>query len=241
MMWQFDFSIFCQAARALLQGASPYTVPGFISPLPLAVLFVPFALLGPLGYPSYLALSLYLVYRSSRVFLPALLSFPVAFCLFVGQVDMLIALPVFLCGPAWLFLLVAKPQLAFILPWYLARPTKDLAVAAGLAAALLLTCFVIQPGWVGQWLASLSDYDHASNLNWFFDARALFFMAALLAAFMGARYHAWVAGYLLAPITNIYTASIFAPWLSWKGCALTWIAILLVGDIHHGAPMIGII
>lgn len=41
----FDFNIFYGSGQALLLGSSPYGVDGFISPIYLAFLFVPFALL----------------------------------------------------------------------------------------------------------------------------------------------------------------------------------------------------
>ena len=94
-MWLFDFRIFYLAGRALLTGNSPYQVDGFYSPLPLAVFFVPFALLPEfIAYVLYLALSICLILRiAKRKSLWVLVTFPVLFTLFVGQIDLLIAFP----------------------------------------------------------------------------------------------------------------------------------------------------
>jgi glucose/arabinose dehydrogenase len=189
-LWLYDFRIFREGGRRLLAGTSPYEVSGFFSPLPLAVLFAPLAWL-PMGvaYAVWVVASLALLWRAAgRRAGWALLSFPVLFTLYVGQVDLFLALAAAVFGPLAFPLLLGKPQIAFVtVPWLLfhrmeregqegqssgagIRAWIGTRRIAGIAAALgmLLFCFWLRPGWFAEWRAAappLAGYaSHDSNL-----------------------------------------------------------------------------
>ena len=92
-LWLYDFDIFWRGGRSLLEGTSPYQVPGFYSPLPLAVLFAPLALLPlPVAYAIFVLASLWMLWKAAGWRGGwALVSFPVLFTFFVGQVDLILA------------------------------------------------------------------------------------------------------------------------------------------------------
>ncbi len=181
-LWLYDFRIFREGGRRLLAGTSPYEVGGFFSPLPLAVLFAPLAWLPMgVGYAVWVGATLALLWQAAgRRAGWALLSFPVVFTLYVGQVDLFLALAAAVFGPLAFPLLLAKPQIAFVtVPWLLfhrwdgAGRSADghaggpgagraglLAwigwrriTGAAAALAMLLFCFWLRPGWFAEWRA----------------------------------------------------------------------------------------
>jgi hypothetical protein len=252
----YDFEIFWHSGRRLLAGKSPYRVQGFVSPLPLAVLFAPFGLLPRLSaYVIYVLTTLGLLLkaagrRAGRAEW-ALLSFPVLFTFFVGQVDLPLALTASILGPLSFPLLLAKPQIAFVaVPWFLGHSNRR-RLAAGIAAALgmLLLCFWLRPGWIAEWRAaqpSLPDYsEHDSNLYRLVPAGArtalvwiLSPVVLALGVWLGERRDSWALLHLFDPITNIYSAAVLAEWIGPLEVILSWAAFLVVRpDVHHGAPM----
>jgi hypothetical protein len=249
----YDFEIFWRSGRRILAGTSPYRVHGFVSPLPLAVLFVPLALLPELAaYAVFVLVTLGMLWKAvGRRAGWALLSFPVLFTFFVGQVDLPLALAAALLGPLAFPLLLAKPQLAFVtVPWFLAHSGRR-RLAAGIAAALgmLLLCFWLRPGWIAEWRAAappLADYaEHDSNLYRLVPAgarTALLWIVTPIALAVGAwlreRRESWAVLHLAAPVTNIYSAAVLAEWIGPLEVLLSWAALLAVrADLHHGAPM----
>ena len=143
-MFLYDFLAFYYAARAVLEGTSPYAVHEFIGPYLQAMLFTPLALLPlPVAYGVYLAFSLYLLWRLLRKrAVWALLSFPILFSLFVGQVDLPLALTI--GAVPWLLpLAMIKPQVGLIMaPWLLRRFSKqDWLRAIALGGAFLALSF----------------------------------------------------------------------------------------------------
>ncbi len=255
-MWQFDFHIYYQGGRAVLAGLSPYMVNGFFHPYLMAVLWAPLALLPePVAYWVYVAGCVGLLWRATRwrgVW--ALLSFPVWFGLFVGQVDLPMALGIAWGGPWILPIAMARPQLGFVVaPWLLRQSGwRGLGKAALSGAALLLVCFLLRPNWVSEWRAAvptLVEYSqHDSNLYWLVsrsvkDQFGLILSAlALPAGFaLRERRDSWAVLHLLTPVTNIYSASVLAEWIGPLEVALSWAAIFFVGgQIHTGAPMFGV-
>jgi hypothetical protein len=251
-MWRYDFHLFYQAGQAVWAGTSPYLIADFNPPYPLAVLFALFALLPePLAYLVYLALSLLLVWKVlGRRGLWALLSFPVFFGLFVGQVDLPLTLLVVAYPWAWPVALI-KPQVGFVvLPWLLRHTDrKALTRAAWLGLALVALCFLLRPTWVTEWLAAtptLTQYaQRDANLYWLVPTQfktAIVISGALGGLLIGVaqreRRDAWIALHLLAPLTNLYSASVLAEWIGPLEAALSWLVMFLLGgDIHHGAPL----
>lgn len=252
-MWLFDFKIFYLAGQAILSGISPYTVDGFYSPLPLAMVFVPFALF-PLyiSYGIYLLLSVYLLWKATgkRIFW-VLLSFPVFFTLFVGQVDLQIALLFSLFGSYSLPLILAKPQLGFIFIPFLIRQHNWRKILKGgmMALGFLLLCFIVRPTWVSEWFSVLStrvDYSHFdSSLYWLIPHQLkdkLVLFVSVLIFIMGFCFRdrriSWTLMQLFAPVTNIYSASVLAEWIGPAEVLASWLAMAWIGgEIHYGAPM----
>ena len=251
--WLYDFDIFWRAGRELLAGVSPYRVRGFFSPLPLAVLFAPLALL-PLrvAYAVFVLLTLWMLWKARRGRVGwALLCFPVLFTLFVGQVDLTLALAASLLGPLALPLLLAKPQVAFVtVPWMLRHGGwRRLAVGIAAAAVLLLLCFWLRPGWLARWRAAVpaeQDYAaHDSNLYRLVPPRVQETLVwvispVVLAAgvWLRSRRDSWAVLHLFTPITNVYSAAVLAEWIGPLEVVLSWAAFLLVrAHVHHGAPM----
>jgi hypothetical protein len=249
----YDFEIFWRSGRRILAGTSPYRVQGFVSPLPLAVLFAPLGLLPRLSAWLIYVLATFglLLKAAGRRAGWALLSFPVLFTFFVGQVDLPLALTAALLGPLAFPLLLAKPQLAFVaVPWFLGHPDRR-RLAIGIAAALgmLLLCFWLRPGWIAEWRAAepaLADYSaHDSNLYRYVPAgaRAVFIwilspIALAAGALLSERRDSWALLHLFDPITNIYSAAVLAEWIGPVEVVLSWAAFLAVrADVHHGAPM----
>jgi hypothetical protein len=255
-MWMFDFLIFYQAGKAVLMGQSPAAIPGFISPYPLAVLFAPFALLPePLAYALFIALNLFFLWKvMGKRMIWALLSFPVLFTLFVGQIDLLLALAIPLGTPFTLALAMVKPQVAIvILPWLLRRLDKNgwlKAIAVGLA--FLGLCFILRPVWVTEWLSGQPNMDvyssHASNFFWLIPdqgnlrnllSAGLVVLALVPAFLLRERRLSWSALQFFQPLTNIYSVSVLAEWFGPLEMALSWAAVFVVGgNIHNGMPML---
>ena len=257
-LWLFDFEIFWRAGRRILAGTSPYRVKGFISPLPLAVLFAPLGLL-PMhaAYGVFVLGSLGLLWKAAgRNTLWALLSFPVIFALFVGQVDLVLALAAALLGPLALPLLLAKPQVAFVaVPWMLRnglqadrRHLGRLAIGIAAALGMLALCFWLRPDWIAEWRKAappLDDYAaHDSNLYrlvpdavrtnlvWILTPIAL-----ALGLWLRERRESWAVLHLFTPITNVYSTAVLAEWIGPLEMLLSWAAFVVAGSIHGGAPM----
>lgn len=251
-LWLYDFEIFWRGGRRILAGTSPYRVKGFISPLPLAVLFAPLGLLPmPAAYGVFLLGSLAMLWKAAgQRTLWALLSFPVIFTLFVGQVDLFLALAAALLGPLALPLLLAKPQVAFVAaPWLLLyRDRRRLALGIAAALGMLLLCFWLRPGWLAEWHKAappLSDYAaHDSNLYRLVPdtiqtslAWVLTPLALGVGIWLRERRDSWSLLHLLAPITNVYSTAVLAEWIGPLEVVLSWAAFVLAGSLHGGAPM----
>ena len=251
-MLLFDFNICYLAGRAVLAGQSPYSIVGFISPYPLAVLFALIAWLPePVAYGVYLAGCLALLWKVvGRRSIWALLSFPVLFNLFVGQMDLPLGLLGAWLGPWSLPLMLVKPQVGFVvLPWAVRHAHwRQLVWPCVVAAAFLALCFVLRPTWLAEWLAfvpAVTDYArHDSNLYWLVPnglktiALVVGILVALPVGFLlRERRDSWIALHLFAPLTNIYSASVLAEWIGPLEVILSWLAIFVVGTIHSGAPL----
>jgi Glycosyltransferase family 87 len=253
-MWQYDFHLFYMGARAVLEGASPYQMWDFNGPYPLAVFFIPLAWLPePVAYFIFLAANIILAWKllGLRKSLWPLISFPVIFCLFVGQIDFLLTMLIVAGSPWTLGLAIIKPQLGFVfLPWLIKRfNPKDYLKASIPAIILTAISFILRPGWVHEWLAGspgMQNYsEHASNiywivpLNWRTAATLLGALIAFPVSFLfKERVNSWSFLSLFAPLTNIYSPSVLAQWIGPLEVGLSWLAIFLVrGKIHYGAPL----
>lgn len=257
-LWLFDFEIFWRAGRRILAGTSPYRVKGFISPLPLAVLFAPLGLLPMhVAYGVFVLGSLELLWKAAgHRALWALLSFPVIFTLFVGQVDLVLALAAALLGPLALPLLLAKPQVAFVaVPWMLRHGVtadrRRLAIGIAAALGMLALCFWLRPSWIAEWRKAappLDDYAaHDSNLYRLVSGASdgvrtnlvwiLTPIALALGLWLRERRDSWAVLHLFTPITNVYSTAVLAEWIGPLEMLLSWAAFVVAGSIHGGAPM----
>ncbi len=251
-MWRYDFHLFYLAGRAVLSGTSPYAIFDFNPPYPLAMLFALVAWMPEwLAYVLYLAGCLWLMWRvmGKRLVWP-LLSFPVWFSLFVGQVDLPLALLACLIGPWALPFMLAKPQVGFVLaPWIIRRTDGQRLAAAGLLGlSFVALSFVLRPTWVSEWLAivpNLTAYARRdANLYWlipehFKVASTMLgmFVALPLGFWLRRRKESWATLHLFAPLTNIYSASVLAKWIGPLEVLLSWMVIILMGTVHTGGPM----
>lgn len=245
-MWQYDFQIFYSAGQAVLAGTSAYAHWDFNSPYPLAVLFAPLTLLPRnLAYLIYLSVNLWLVWKViGRKGIWALLSFPVLFCLFVGQVDLFLGLIAMVGFPWSLGLLVVKPQVLFVVaPFFLFKLTKqDWLKAGAVAAGLVAISFAVRPTWVSEWTQAQPGFvffgQHASNVYWLIPATLPTLRAAVTAIGSAAvllvalrikdRAIAWSALHLFGPLTNVYSASVLAEWIGPRSTAV------VAGDFPGG-------
>ncbi len=254
-MFLYDFTIFYKAGLAVLAGISPYSVYEFNGPYLQAMLFAPLALLPlPVAYGLYLAFNIFMLwYLLRRKSIWALLSFPVLFSLFVGQLDLPLALGI--GAVPWLLPLAAiKPQVAFVMaPWLLRHfSKKDWLKAIAVGLPFLALSFVLRPGWVGEWLVSTTPYRaftmHASNLfyliptSWI-DLRVVLTyvlppVAFIAALFLKERKVAWTTVSLFSPLSNIYSSAVLVAWFGPLEMAASYLAIVLTGGlIHEGMPM----
>jgi hypothetical protein len=166
----FDFLVFWGIARAILQGNSPYSIPGSFYPPATSYLFTPLALVPP--EISFIAMTLLSCAAFATVIkkpadLVWLLFWPVGQVLYSGQTSLLfvplIALiasqdrRVSAIGAA---LLTLKPQIAIIiLPWYVVRWVIDdrrrLAYFISASCAVHLWPLLIRPGIFIEWFNTM--------------------------------------------------------------------------------------
>ncbi|MBN1642162.1 MAG: LysE family transporter [Anaerolineae bacterium] len=252
-LWAYDAGIYYRAGRAVLTRISPYAVYGFYSPFPMALLWAPLALFPlPVVYAVYVMINVWLLWRQMGWrMIWAVLSFPVLFTLFVGQVDLAFGLVLALLGPLAMPLVLMKPQTALVaLPW-MARHVRRRTLSYGLVASVCVLgiSFAIRPTWLGEWLQALptrTDYARRdSSLFWLLPTQAkgtaTWFALAIglgLGILLDRRGQSWAAVHLFSPVTNVYSVAALAEWIGPVSMLLSWAAILCVGgDIHSGAPM----
>ena len=251
-MFLYDFHNFFLGGQAVLAGVSPYTVPDFLPPFPVAVIFAMVAWLPEwLVYLAYLVTCIWLLWKLlGKKCIWALLSFPVCFGIYVGQVDLLLTLLMVSIGPWALPLLIMKPQVGFVLaPWYIRRMTRKQIIGTVAITILFLgVCFVIRPTWLSEWiniLPTITTYArHDSNLHWFIP-QAFTLVAYVIGIIISLplgfllkdRELSFTILHLFSPLSNIYSASVLTEWIGPIEAALSWIAVIIVGNIHSGAPL----
>lgn len=173
-----DFSVFYDAARALLTGSDPYSVHvgvnGFYYPQVFLLLVLPFALLPYLAaFGLWTALSLMALIREFRQgFWKWLLFVPLVYCLDAGQSELLWWLLARHLKTGWrsaffATLITLKPQAAVILlPYHLIRwwkgDRRTLARFSACAALLWGLPFLVWPEWGERWWTALDLSHHAA-------------------------------------------------------------------------------
>jgi hypothetical protein len=170
-----DFDQVWYAARAVLDGQSPYAVIGPGRPFPLEFDFyypLPAALVAlPLGFLSLQAARIAFVAVSSALFSwvflgagwfrwPALLSMSFMISAAAAQWTPLLIVATLWPPLAWLW--VAKPNVALAMSPAGSRQQRVVAAIGG--AILLLVSFGVQPSWVADWLGAIGRSTHFQPL-----------------------------------------------------------------------------
>jgi len=250
-----DFQVYWQAARAVLEGFSPYTVTGYFSPPLLAWLFIPFGLLGwKVAAASWLLVNigglLAWCYCDFELLSWKILCFaPLLFLLAMGQIDLLVIFGG-LCGPVALLglLVFVKPQLGVVLLlWRWLRWPRDkrrvnLAIVAEIAGAAWLAMGWLHPGWVGEWRAatpSLAVYARTSASAWglgWWGIPAMIGAALLFEKRSPVSF--WSAFALLNPVSNAYSLVVLFPYLDWWAVGWGWVAMALAPVLHTGGVFV---
>ena len=251
----YDFQVYWAAARAVLEGLSPYTTAGYLSPPILAWLFIPFGLL---GWKAAAAAWLLVTTGGLLVWCrrdPGLLSWktlcfaPVLFLVAMGQIDLLVMLGG-LWGPAALLglLVFLKPQLGVaLLLWRWLQWPKDkrgvnLVTVAGVAVTVWLAMGWLHPGWVGEWQAatpSLGAYAGTSASIW--GLGWLGIPVVIGASLLFKRRNPaslWSVFALLNPVSNAYSLVVLLPYLDWGAVALSWVAMIFAPVLHTGGVFV---
>lgn len=171
-----DIDIFLAAARAILRGVDPYSLPNLevFYPLPFYFLFIPLASLSSqVAHILWSAIQVivFLVALRKRAVLTAL-SMPVLLTFLLGQVDIVMtALFVLLrsgvaSGIALAFIAL-KPQLVILLvPWMLWRWWKNdrrqLVLFVAVLGAIMIASFIVQPDWLLRFFARSGERTRAA-------------------------------------------------------------------------------
>jgi hypothetical protein len=155
-----DWYIFYLSGRAILEGTSPYAVPGFFNPIQVAWILSPTTVLPFsvwVGVMCAAAFMLVVALNKNRSHW-TLLSLPFMFGLIMGSLDMFLWVPARLLGGWGLPLLTLKPQLgAFIIPlqlgvWWREKKIKELKRFAFGFVLLWGIPTIIQPAWIMNWI-----------------------------------------------------------------------------------------
>jgi hypothetical protein len=165
-----DFTHLWFAAHALLAGRDPYTLIGpgrefqwplpMLYPLPAVLVALPFAPLSAHGADIAFAgisttLLAYALTRDGYHKLPVVISMSFFMAVTISQWSPLLVAASLL--PAIGFLLAVKPTIGAAL--FLYRP-RWITFIGG--SALVLACFVVQPGWLAEWFAATREATHVT-------------------------------------------------------------------------------
>jgi hypothetical protein len=232
----YDLDLQCRPISEIIKETTGHC-PGLVLP-PVAWLAAPFTALGyPAGYPVWvvfmalafaavLALSWDRLPRPKPLYLGAVLSvYPLAYCLFLGQVTMLATLGVALAwrllarGHAtWagvgLVLILAKPHIAILVPLALlvTGRWRPVAVAGTITSMLgLISLISIGPHGVETYLSDLKTYvgepdNYVYTLaGWFGEnayTTALQWALGLVTLYTAWRFRAWLDAVILVAIVG---------------------------------------
>lgn len=255
----YDFRILWAAGRAVVEGGSPYAVPGFFYPLNFAWFMAPFGLL-PVGV-AYVVLIGFsgIALRVLETPRRALLFAPVVYALFIGQVDLVLLALGLTGGWAGLALSTLKPQIGIwivfykFIQWY-PQERRKIVLAAVAIAGLYLAPFAADPGWVADWFAAspgFLDYTVQSSslfgigllvpVGWQTStaAVALFGLGLLVVLLRSGRLHAiyWEFVALFNPLAHAYSLSIVYRAVDRTAVLLSWIALMLGFAVGTGVPL----
>jgi len=258
----YDFRILWTAGRVVLEGGSPYAVPGFFYPVNFAWFMAPFGLLPvQAAYIVLIVLSL----AALRALKPARKVYvfaPVVYALFIGQFDLVFLVLGLAGGWVGLALATLKPQIGIwlvIYQFYCWRKDgrekiRNTLIGVGVIYAFP---FLVDPGWFGDWLAASPGFlDYASHSASLFGIGRLvpwdWATSTVLIAVLGsvlviyefrrgrlqARYWEYVT--LFNPLAHVYSLSMLYARIDWIAVGLSWFLIVLRFALGSGLPMVGI-
>ncbi len=228
-----DFKIFYLAGQAALQGASPYSAAGFVSPLYLLIYSAPLALLSyPAAYRvnAFLcAFALLVVFdrltRGNTINLLILCAAPwLLFVTWCGNIEWLVMLGLFVNPILGVFLLMLKPQLgglaALLLLWRIWRTSRRSAV---LCAAVLAAIYAVSFAVGMRWGATLSGWWNTAV----FPLTAIIALPIVIYAVHQRRASVALAiGPALAPYVSLQSWVVLSAWLAQRRGALVAFAAL---------------
>lgn len=259
-MYGYDFRIFWNAAAQIARGQSPYTVVGYFSPFPLALILTPFTLLPfPIAFAAWTALKLWLLLKTTDTwgFLKALLFYPVLFEVIQGQIDLLVFLLSLRMNWIAVTLSTLRPQLAiWIIPfsayiWLREKRFDQFWKSASGIAILFGIATILQPDWWTSWFGALSiawEYNQQSA-SLYGIARvlpmphiisfALILVISIvvflwLRPFEPRKYWQWAS--LFNPIANVYSLSVLVNQVDWCMVILGLIVLPVTQYVHSGVP-----
>lgn len=220
----WDFSIFWQAGRAILNGQDPYAVDYFYYPLPFAYLLSLFAI-----FPEQIAFWTWLlfnfcvlIYFFRRDFWQWILYVPVLHLFSSGQVELLFWALARGLGRHWVgallgALITLKPQAAVIfLPWHLLdwarHQRRNLFLWVSFTLVLWVIPMLWSPGWIIIWLDRIPPL----NLLTFKNSPGFFNLLQLTPA--------------LLPVLVILAASLFL-WGQWQSQEIGRASAILASPI----------
>lgn len=174
----YDFSLLLSGPQRLLQGESPYirSVIDYLSPPWITVSMLPFALLPfkvSLAILNTLTLlsGLLLAHRYKlgffRTFL-LLMSPPLIFALWLGQIDLLVLLTLFLPMELWFLGALGKPQVAFGMGFAVLRKPHLWLKTIMFGLGILAITVLLYGWWPGDILAQASEADLSNQGHNFF-------------------------------------------------------------------------
>jgi hypothetical protein len=173
----WDFSVLWSAGRAILQGQSPYQVPNFFYPLPVAYVWAAFALLPQrIAFWAWISTNLLiLIYFFRRGFWQWLLFVPVLHMLSSGQVEFFLwglerEMRNNWRGAALGALITLKPQTAILLlSWHIVGwilgDRRTLLYWFGVTLFLWITPMLWYPNWIADWLNAAPTYNLMAASN----------------------------------------------------------------------------
>ncbi len=257
-----DFEAYWRAAIALTHGLSPYSVGGFLSPIPFAYLILPLGFIPSFELASLVWVSLNLIallMLAKRRTLLLVFFVPIAFALWVGQMDIIVVALGSLGGWLGLALTTIKPQMAiWFIPWTLYHwwrkgERKKIFLTLTSIALFYGIPTLIQPGWWEEWFISVGP---DSRRSFFLHAASIFgvtslidiplvvsgSMVALFAVIMffytrplkTDQYWCWVATF--NPISNIYSLSVLVDQVDWVAVVSSWILLPVSLYLHTAFP-----
>ena len=256
----YDFAFYWLAARSIVAGHSPYLIDGFMSPPPFAIIMVPLGLISfdTAWWIWTLINVVSLVVLAKKQSLKALLFLPVAFAIFVGQMDLPILALGLYGGWMGLALTALKPQLAvWIIPfvfyrWWREGKIKDIVLTIASLSFLYGLPLLLVPSWWTEWRNnSPSIFQYAEHASSLYGISALtsfpvisFFVIALLSGVIFVVWHPvsprqfWCFVALFNPVSNAYSLCVLIDQLDWVSIVLSWIALILSSYVHTGLSFI---